>query len=213
MTIRRNRGAPGWAPRRLLAGLTAVVVGGGLLPVALASPASGAPVGQGFTLNANDLNFILKQIKISEQHAATATPANPCGTLRGTGPDQIPAGVNGDTLPWGLRTVDGTCNNLIAGQEHFGAADVIFPRRVPGVFEDADPVAFDVDGPGGQSVGDPTSYTQTKGSVFDSEPRTISNLVVDQTADNPAAVAAAGEGAVPDELGNLPIPKIGRAHV
>ena len=38
----------------------------------------------------------------------------------------------------------------------------------------------------------PTSYAQTTGFVADSQPRTISNLIVDQTAANPAAVAAAG---------------------
>ena len=37
-----------------------------------------------------------------------------------------------------------------------------------------------------------TSYAQKKGNVFDTEPRVISNLVVDQTSTNPAAIAAAG---------------------
>ena len=41
-----------------------------------------------------------------------------------------------------------------------------------------------------------TSYTQTSGTVIDSQPRVISNLVVDQTVANPAAVDAAG--AVPE---------------
>ena len=36
-----------------------------------------------------------------------------------------------------------------------------------------------------------TSYAQTSGLVFDSQPRTISNLIVDQTANNPAAYATA----------------------
>src|SRR5262249_707419 len=38
-----------------------------------------------------------------------------------------------------------------------------------------------------------TSYAQTSGFVFDSQPRTISNLIVDQTSNNPAAVAAFGQ--------------------
>jgi hypothetical protein len=38
----------------------------------------------------------------------------------------------------------------------------------------------------------PSSYKQKKGNVFDSQPRTISNLIVDQTSTNPAAIAAAG---------------------
>ena len=36
-----------------------------------------------------------------------------------------------------------------------------------------------------------TSYAQASGLVIDSEPRTISNLIVDQTDNNPAATAAA----------------------
>ena len=36
--------------------------------------------------------------------------------------------------------------------------------------------------------GGDTSYAQTSGLVVDSQPRTISNLIVDQTANNPAAV-------------------------
>ncbi len=59
--------------------------------------------------------------------------------------------------------------------------------------------------PAGFGPAGSTSYAQKKGNVFDSEPRTISNLIVDQTSTNPAAVAAAGnpvrtqgnEGVVP----------------
>src|SRR5207245_8706468 len=36
-----------------------------------------------------------------------------------------------------------------------------------------------------------TSYTQLAGDVIDSQPRIISNLILDQTAANPAASAAA----------------------
>ncbi|MEA2246721.1 MAG: hypothetical protein QOH46_1250, partial [Solirubrobacteraceae bacterium] len=43
---------------------------------------------------------------------------------------------------------------------------------------------------GGPST--PTSYAQKKGMVVDSQPRVISNLIVDQTATNPAAIEAAG---------------------
>ena len=38
----------------------------------------------------------------------------------------------------------------------------------------------------------PTSYAQKCGNVVDSQPRVISNLIVDQTETNPAAIAAAG---------------------
>ena len=104
----------------------------------------------------------------------------------GNGPDQIAR----PELPFGLRTVDGTCNNLQPGQETFGAADQTFPRMTTPFFRDAE----DSEIPGLGPVGPPgpTSYTQTSGNVVDSEPRTISNLIVDQTSDNPAAVAAAG---------------------
>jgi hypothetical protein len=112
---------------------------GTLLP-ALAPPAvQAAPVGQGFNLNRSDLRFILKQIKIAEEHARTATPSNPCGTLLGPGANQIPSTGQGVELPWGLRTVDGTCNNLTSGKARFGAADNTFPRKATPVFKDAAP--------------------------------------------------------------------------
>lgn len=144
--------------------------------------AAAAPVGQGFTLNASDLRFIFQQIKISENHAAG-------GSLLGPGPNQI-----GDPrLPYGLRTVDGSFNNLVAGQQGYGAADRIFPRLTAPSYRA---------GEGG------TSYAQKKGLVLDSQPRTVSNLIVDQSVNNPAAVVAAGEGAVPDASGTFFIPNV-----
>lgn len=136
-----------------------------------------------------DLDFYLTQIRLAEQHAAGA----PLSSL-----------IADPQLPWGLRTVDGSLNNLKPGQAHFGAADQLFPRYGPPVFRDAAPVSVDPDGPGGQSVGDPTSYAQSSGFVFDPQPRLISNLIVDQTVNNPAAVAAAEktDGAVADVDGN-----------
>ena len=100
----------------------------------VAATAAVAPVGQGFTVTPSDLAFILKQIKIAEHHAATLTPANPCGTLVGSGPDQIPDALTS----YGLRTVDGSCNNLIPGREKFGAADQPFPRFTNPVFKAAE---------------------------------------------------------------------------
>ncbi len=38
----------------------------------------------------------------------------------------------------------------------------------------------------------PSSYAQKSGNVIDTEPRVVSNLIVDQTSTNPAAIAAAG---------------------
>ena len=159
----------------------AAVLSGG---PAFSPPAQAAPVGQGFALNASDLRFILAQIRIAERHAATLTPADPCGTLVGGDPDQIPTGT-GQTieLPWGLRTVDGSCNHLTPGQETFGTADQVFPRLVP------------MDLRGDYAVAD---------DVTDAEPRIISNLIVDQTVSNPAAVEAAGVTGLPGETLFIP---------
>jgi Ca2+-binding RTX toxin-like protein len=169
--------------RQLTAYFAVIVTTIGLTTTVLAPGASAAPasVGQGFTVTPSDLAFILKQIKISERHATTLTPSNPCGTLVGPGVDQIPDRLTA----YGLRTVDGSCNNLFPGRETFAAADQPFPRLSGPVFKAAEsnPPAF---GPP-----TPTSYAQKKGDVFDSQPRVISNLVVDQTSTNPAAVAAA----------------------
>ncbi len=149
---------------------------------AVRAAAAVAPVGQGFTVTATDLAFILKQIKISEQHAATLSPAHPCDTLVGPGPNQIPDRLTA----YGLRTVDGSCNNLFPGRETFAAADQQFPRLTTPVFKAAEN-SSPMFGPP-----HPTSYAQKGGLVFDSQPRVISNLIDDQTSTNPAAVAAAG---------------------
>ncbi len=70
----------------------------------------------------------------------------------------------------------------------------------PPLFRDAEP--FDPDGPGGAPATN-TSYTQKKGVVADSHPRVVSNLIVDQTASNPAAIAAAGPDAITEVSGTL----------
>jgi Ca2+-binding RTX toxin-like protein len=153
-------------------------------------------VAQAVTPNGPDLEFILEQIKRSEAHAAG-------GKLVGTGPDQISSAL----LPYGLRTVNGQFNNLIPGQEQFGAADRLMPRLLAPTFVQAE--SFDPDGPGPAPASPPTSYAQKSGTVADTRPRTISNLIVDQTNGNPAAVSAAadtpGSGG-PDAGGNLFIP-------
>jgi hypothetical protein len=175
-------------PTRLVAAASAL-----LLPVVLGLPvvtasAAVAPVGQGFTVTPSDLAYILKQIKIAEAHVANTTSATgPCGALVGTGPNQLASPL----LSFGLRTVDGSCNNLQPGQETFGAADQLFPRLGSKSFRPAEASPTDFFGPGSGTVAS-SSYAQKSGNVFDTEPRTISNLVVDQTSTNPAAVAAAG---------------------
>ncbi len=164
----------------VVATVCAAMVATGLGTVPTASGT--AHIGAGFTVTPSDLKFILRQTKIAEAHVANTTPATgPCGALLGTGPNQIPSPL----LSFGLRTVDGSCNNLVPGRELFGAAYQTFPRLTTPVFRPAEGV-HPLFGPP-----DPTSYTQTTGSVFDSRPRGISNLIVDQTASNPAAVAAA----------------------
>ncbi|MFE4837583.1 peroxidase family protein [Arthrobacter sp. NPDC056691] len=172
------------APNRVVAAGVAISLVAALGQSAtIAAQAVTAPVGQGFTVTASDLAFILKQIKIAEAHVANTTSATgPCGALIGSGPNQIPDALTS----YGLRTVDGSCNNLLAGRETYGAADQKFPRYTTPVFNDADPV------PAGFGPAGPTSYKQKSGNVFDSKPRDISNLIVDQTSTNPAAVAAAG---------------------
>ena len=160
-----------------------------------------APVGQGFTVTPADLAFILKQIKIAERHSRAfegnpdpGTPINPdpigdpmyCQALVGPNTNQIPDRLTS----YGLRTVDGSCNNLFPGRDKFAAADVPFPRLTKPIFSAAQPSPTDFFGPGSGTIPS-SSYAQKKGFVFDDEPRVISNLIVDQTSTNPAAIAAA----------------------
>src|SRR3712207_1136740 len=152
----------------------------GCLLCATAIGGAGAAEASAATLIKSDLEFVLQQIKVAEAHSAG-------GALSGPGPLQ----VANPLFPYGLRTVDGRDNNLLPGQRDFGAADTLFTRLTPPGFLAADPISFDPDGPGPVAAGDRTSYAQTSGMVEDAQPRQISNLIVDQTAGNPAAVEAA----------------------
>jgi Ca2+-binding RTX toxin-like protein len=138
-----------------------------------------------FTINLADLNKILEQIKIAEAHAA--------------GGDLLTIiGQDAALLPMGLRTVDGTYNQLI-GNTNAGAADELFPRLLTPEYRDlatGETISF---GPGSPVITN-TNYDPNLGvnppgvnpdSVVDSAPRTISNLIVDQSINNPAALAAA----------------------
>ena len=140
----------------------------------------------------SDLEFILQQILISEAHAAGA---------------DLTTLIPNAFIPWGLRTVDGSFNNLAAGNESFGAADELFPRLVDPVYrndQDGDSIAL---GPPPAPVVTNTDYG-APGDVVDADPRIISNLIVDQTSSNPAAVAVAGSAGAdniwgtPDDLLN-----------
>ena len=149
------------------------------------------------TLIKSDLEFILEQILIAEQHARDSweTPGTPLAQL-----------IGDPLLSHGLRTVDGSYNNLLVGQSQFGAADTVFPRLLqPNLRNDIDGDNFTVDtngpAPGGLQTLTNTNYATTgntpigggyfvSGDVVDANPRIISNLIVDQSSVNPAAVAA-----------------------
>jgi Ca2+-binding RTX toxin-like protein len=126
-------------------------------------------------LNKNDLDFILRQIKIAEAHVA----AIDAGTDPRVALEQL---VSSPLLPYGLRTVDGSFNNFQPGMTHFGSADQPMVRLLDAQFAAAET---------NPRTGAPTSYASTSGSVYDSQPRIISNLVADQSLNNPAAISAA----------------------
>ena len=140
----------------------------------------------------SDLDFVLQQILIAEAHAAGAD-------LVSLLPNTFAA--------FGLRTVDGSYNNLMPGQTDFGAADQEFPRLVEAEYRDdldGDNVGFPV--PGGTDYG-------ADGNIIDADPRIISNLIADMTSNNPAAVQAfvdAGFGSIVDgvllDANGVPIP-------
>ncbi len=155
-------------------------------------------------LNAADLSFILRQIKISEAHSSgtaltdiwvdangNVVPANT--------PGAVPA-LSDPHVPYGLRTVDGTLNNLVEGRETWGASDQPMPRLFdPNWRNDADGDMMPLGPPGGPRVtnndygviGGPSAGNGGhSANVADADPRIISNLVVDQSISNPAAVAA-----------------------
>src|SRR6478736_798988 len=187
---RRRRPSMRVRLRPVAAGVAFVVPFAMMAPFAATSAQAVAPVGNGFTVTSGDLAFILKQIKISERHTTTLTGSNPCGTLVNN-PGGVDDGIpDAEQVPdiltsYGLRTVDGSCNNLKAGDGNFAAADQPFPRLTTPIFKAAEP------SPPGFPPAASSSYAQKQGFVFDSQPRTVSNLIVDQTSTNPAAIAAA----------------------
>ena len=141
-----------------------------------------------FTVNLADLTKILDQIKIAERNAAGESLVDIIGQ-------------DAALLPMGLRTVDGSFNHLLPGQSLVGAADQIFPRLLPPEFhndKDGDTITLvraDVPGaPPGGVVLTNTDYNPLipgSHSVVDADPRIISNLIVDATLNNPAALQTA----------------------
>ena len=146
-------------------------------------PVESATVSTGVHFIRADLQFILDQIKISEAHSAAG----------GTAQDLIDQLPN-SRVAFGLRTVDGSLNNLLPGQENFGAADQPFPDLMDQVFRnEGDDTLFG--GPFNNNYG-------LDASVVDADPRIISNLIVDQTITNPAAVQAFVDGGFGVLVGN-----------
>ncbi|BAN49789.1 peroxidase family protein [Metapseudomonas resinovorans] len=154
---------------------TAAVNGNVVVAPPTALPQETYVASPGVHIIRSDLQFILDQIIVSERHAAGENLLDIVPNSRGA---------------FGLRTVDGSFNNLVPGQEHFGAADQPFPNLVPPVFrDDQDGDSIDTNGPAPGGVLTNTDYG-APGSVADVDPRVISNLIVDQTITNPAAVQA-----------------------
>ncbi|WP_449433563.1 peroxidase family protein [Pseudomonas putida] len=159
---------------------TAVVEPGApVVPTAPTPVVDASEGGDGLHMVRSDLNFILAQIKIAEADAAGQSILSLIPNIR---------------APLGLRAVDGSNNNLMnlngIDNTQFGAADNVFPRLTDPVFNPAEGAPAGFFGPGSPAVPG-SSYEQTSGYVFDSQPRTISNLIVDQTSNNPAAYATA----------------------
>ncbi|HIG70251.1 MAG TPA: hypothetical protein EYQ46_09535 [Myxococcales bacterium] len=126
-----------------------------------------------------DLDFILKQIKFSEYHAES-----------GRGCEALLEVLPNAHVPWGLRTVDGSCNNLEVGNEGFGQADLEFLELVKPFFSGAEELGQPF--APNDVVGAKTSYVRGDGrTVQDSSPRLISNLIVNQSTSNPAATHTA----------------------
>lgn len=189
------------------------------------------------SLNLHDLTFVLKQIKIGEAHANGAAlteirldPAtgevltngnlyDANGVFIGSvdfplldgnnNPIIYPLAIPDAKTPFGIRTVDGSYNNLMEGRELWGAADQPMPRFFDPNYIDGgpeDPFAFGPPGPGVPLPVSNTDYVVTNGTptipgttangghtgnVVDSDPRIISNLVADMSIHNPAALFAA----------------------
>ncbi len=136
-----------------------------------------------FIVNAADLAKILDQIIVAERNAAGESLVDIIGQ-------------DAALLPAGLRTVDGSYNHLLPGQEQVGAADELFPRLLtPEYRNDADGDSITLPG-GGPTITrnnyDPTIVTPSgTHSVADADPRIISNLISDQTLNNQSALNAA----------------------
>lgn len=151
-------------------------------------------------INQHDLEFILRQIKIAEANSI-AHSGNDAKALTNIWVDElgnvVPEGTAGATLaisaehvPYGLRTVDGSFNNLGAGRENWGAVDQPFLDLLGDEWRVTDGDTFQIRTGQNTFTTIGGAYTPT-GAVADADPRLISNLIVDQTLSNPAAIYTA----------------------
>lgn len=208
------------------AGLATALTGLATVGATAANAATETAETTSFYVNANDLDFILRQIHIAEAHdQRTKNPAaQPGRLLCDTPTDRTGKCVPDAKLPLGLRTVDGSYNNLVNGRTHWGSADEPFERLVAPDYQEGTPRPNVAAAPGsGQDVSmcaplppgtpavvTPTCYSQWEPGhfVYDATPRVTSNLIVDQTTSNPAAVNAAentdGGGINPDGTVTIP---------
>ncbi len=167
-----------------------------------------------FGLIASDLEFILAQIEIAEAHAyAIETQDRSYSLLCQSNQDTSGKCVRDPMLPHGLRTVDGSFNNL-EFDSTIGKSNEVMPRLLPIRWRQGEtPMA------GGPAAGDTsmcedtagTCYEQHDGLVYDTQPRLISNLIVNNTTDNPTVedAAAHNPGAQIDpETGELYLPNM-----
>nr|WP_306238999.1 peroxidase family protein [Ornithinimicrobium cryptoxanthini] len=154
-----------------------------------------------FRLIPADLEFILKQIEISEAHAyAMETGDQTYSLLCTDNQDTSNKCVRSPMLPHGLRTVDGSFNNL-EFDTATGKSNELMPRLLPIRWREGETAP-----PGAPTAGDTsmcedpagTCYEQYDGLVYDSQPRVISNLVVDNTTNNPTVAEAAANN--PDSV-------------
>src|SRR3989454_5565824 len=193
LTCRRIRSAKSWSIVTLIAMIVSGIGGPTFTPAVV--HAQTAPVGSGFNITAEDLRFIYQQILVAQDHAAG-------GTLLGPGVNQ----VADPQLPRGLRTVDGSFNNLVPtpDQHLFGAADLLFPR-LTGTLNAAGKVTGGIFRPAEAGATD----APKKGTGIDLQPRSISNPIIYQSTNKTPAGPA---GPNPRGSGRLVLHGDGRSH-
>ena len=171
-----------------------------------------------FEVIGSDLEFIFDQIRISEHHAAdwlAASPADRPNTsplCESYGSPTLPADTSGTCvpspmLPWGLRTVDGSFNNLMPGRSHYGAVDQLLARELTMDLRYAEPiqrVRLEALPARRRATSRPPDTSTTR------NPAVASNLIVDLTDGNPAAVAVAE---AKEDVGAVIDPETGRIFI